>query len=181
MNDQLLIHWKLLCRPAFCRPHNRKLFNFKRIRQCACQLMLVAGFECMVSGDLAPSLGETENKFCLTKFPNDLFKIKKIDLTPESFWWPFLLSPRRHFVDFHCQITAITCDPPLLHFLDQKVLFQNPKFLLRTVFSQFVLCLTSDNSSSQNIGGTDACAVPHLEFCGTFPRKSPALRPCSSA
>jgi len=27
-------------------------------------------------------------------------------------------------------------------------------------FSQFLLCLTSNNSSSRNIGGTDAWAVP---------------------
>jgi len=40
-----------------------------------------------MGGYLAPSLGGTEkfeNKFCHTKFPNDLF-CKKIDLTPENF------------------------------------------------------------------------------------------------
>ena len=44
------------------------------------------------------------------------------------------------------------------HFLDQKPVFHNKTFFL---FSQFVLYLTSNNSTSQNIGGTNAWAVPH--------------------
>jgi len=42
---------------------------------------------------------------------------------------------------------------PFSFFLGQKLLFDNLKFLVKTVFSQFVLCLTSNNSSSQNIEG----------------------------
>src|SRR6218665_2474 len=33
-------------------------------------------------------------------------------------------------------------------------------------FTLFVLSRTSDNTTSQNIGGTDAWAVPHLKFLG---------------
>src|SRR6218665_394370 len=51
-----------------------------------------------------------------------------------------VFSHRRYFVDFHCKITGITGDP-FLPFLYQKLLFHNPKFLLKTVFSQFILCL----------------------------------------
>ena len=40
-------------------------------------------------------------------------------------------------------------------FLTKKLDFRK-KILLDTFFSQFVLCLTSNNSTSQNIGGTDA-------------------------
>src|SRR6218665_320940 len=52
-------------------------------------------------------------------------------------------SQRRCFVDDDCKITGITGDPLFFLFFRayQKLLFHNPKFLLKTVvFSQFVLC-----------------------------------------
>src|SRR6218665_3653929 len=51
-------------------------------------------------------------------------------------------------------------------FLHQKLLFHNPNFLLQTVFSQFELCLTSNNNNSQNIRGTDTWALPPQIFFG---------------
>ena len=45
-----------------------------------------------------------------------------------------------------------------------KSLYFRKNFSLRPFLSQFVLCLTSSNSTSRNIGGTDAWAVPHLKF-----------------
>src|SRR6218665_2090699 len=40
-------------------------------------------------------------------------------------------------------------------------------------FTLFVLSRASDNTTSQNIGGTDAWAVPHLKFRGRPPRSPP--------
>src|SRR6218665_450401 len=54
---------------------------------------------------------------------------------------------------FHAQKFLITLVPISL-------LFHNPKFFLDIVFSHFVLFLASNNSSSQNIGGTDAMTPP---------------------
>ena len=58
-----------------------------------------------------------------------------------------------------------------------------PKQLLDSCFifkllSLFLLSRASDNTTSQNIGGTDAWAVSHLKFCwGTFPPVPLGLRP----
>src|SRR6218665_1342752 len=52
-------------------------------------------------------------------------------------------------------------------------------------FTRFILSRASDNTSSQNIGGTNAWAVPHLKFWGgpsaPVPPRSPPLlyRPTS--
>src|SRR6218665_1159310 len=43
----------------------------------------------------------------------------------------------------------------------------------------FLLSHASDNTTSQNIGWTDAWAVPHLQFWRDRPPQSPlSLRPC---
>src|SRR6218665_10496 len=47
-----------------------------------------------------------------------------------------------------------------------------------TFFTLFILSRASDNTTSQNIGGTDAWAVPHLKFWGNRlpqPPRSPPL------
>ena len=54
-------------------------------------------------------------------------------------------------------------------FDDQKPLFQNKKFLLEFFFSQFVLYLTSNNSTSRNIGGQMHGPSPYLKFGGQSP------------
>jgi len=52
--------------------------------------------------------------------------------------------------------------PPSLYFTT-KHSFETP------FFSQFVLCKASDNTTSQNIGVTDAWVVPNLKFLGDRP------------
>src|SRR6218665_939490 len=55
------------------------------------------------------------------------------------------------------------------HFLTRKTQF----------FTLFMLSRTSDNTTSQNIGGTNAWVVPHLKFFGgTVPPVPLGLRPC---
>src|SRR6218665_1209253 len=55
------------------------------------------------------------------------------------------------------------------HFLTRKTQF----------FTLFMLSRTSDNIASQNIGGTNAWAVPPTSnFGGTVPRPPLGLRPC---
>src|SRR6218665_4039724 len=56
----------------------------------------------------------------------------------------------------------------------EKPLFQKNNSLM----TPFVLSCTSDNTTSQNIRGTNAWAFPHLTFWGTVLRVSLCLRPC---
>jgi len=46
-------------------------------------------------------------------------------------------------------------------------------------FTLFMLSRAFDNTTSQNIGGTNAWVVPHLEFWGTVSPVPLGLRPCS--
>src|SRR6218665_2453791 len=67
-------------------------------------------------------------------------------------------------------------------FLYEKVLFQNKKFLHNTFFKS-VRTFTvhaSDNTTSRNMGGTDAWAVPPPQIFGGDRPPSPTLglRPC---
>ena len=52
----------------------------------------------------------------------------------------------------------------VIYVLSHKKTLFHTKFLDDTFFTQFVLSHASDNTTSQNIGGTDAWAVPHLKF-----------------
>src|SRR6218665_1318185 len=45
------------------------------------------------------------------------------------------------------------------------------------VFTLFLLSRPSDNTTSQNIGGTDEWAIPHLKFGGASPQFPVGLRP----
>src|SRR6218665_1843307 len=74
---------------------------------------------------------------------------------------------------FPCKIT----DESLPFFLFDQKLFNNPKFLLKTGFSHFVLCLISNIGSFQNISGTNAWAIPHLKFFGRGTVPSPLKSP----
>ena len=52
-------------------------------------------------------------------------------------------------------------------------------FFMTPFFTLFVFSRASDNTTSENIGGTDAWAVPHLKFLGgPFPQFPLGLRPC---
>ena len=55
-------------------------------------------------------------------------------------------------------------------FLTKNLNFGQKYSSLTPFLSQFVLCLTSHNSTSQNIGGTDAWAVHTSNFGGTVPQ-----------
>ena len=51
-----------------------------------------------------------------------------------------------------------------------------------TPFCQFVLCYASNNTTSREIGRTDAWAVPPPQiFGGPFPQFPLSLRPCVTA
>ena len=53
-------------------------------------------------------------------------------------------------------------------------------YLIKTI-SPLHLSHASNNTTSQNIGGTDAWAVPALNFWGTVPQSSLGLRTCKGA
>ena len=142
MNKRKLIDWL------------NKFVTFMPISQSINQIM---------GGDLAPSLKDGN------KFAEKIFE------------WPFLgknfiLTPK-FSDDLFIVIDCILC--PLIvsaawnliggiynPFLDQKPIFHNNKIPLHTFFTQFVLWLTSDNSTSRNIVGTDALVVPTSNLGG---------------
>src|SRR6218665_2607194 len=119
-----------------------------------------------MGGDLAPNLGGT-NKFFRgpisgnisifrLKISDDLFLV--IDLVLRIF--PFFSHIFRMFTMFN-----VVYD----HFVTRKTPF----------FTLFILSCTSDNTASQNIGGTNAWAVPPPQiFGGTVPQSPLGLRPC---
>src|SRR6218665_2729821 len=120
-----------------------------------------------MGGDLAPNLGGGTKKFLCgpisekmsifrLKISDDLFLV--IDLVLRIF--PFFSHIFRMFTMFN-----VVYD----HFLTRKTPF----------FTLFILSRTSDNTASQNIGGTNAWAVPHLKFWGgTVPPSPPRSPPC---
>src|SRR6218665_182798 len=78
------------------------------------------------------------------------------------FFFKFSLSHFRFFISLLCKVSCITL-------LDDK----NPNFLKQFLDDTFLFCsyfrTHPDNTTSQNIGGTDAWAVPHLKFGGDRP------------
>ena len=96
-----------------------------------------------------------------------------------KFFYVLAFSHRPHFV---CLLPVSTVwnliyntyDP----FLHETPLYQNKKFLHHTFFSHFILCHASNNTTSRNIGGTDAWAVPPPQIFGeTFPPFPPPKSP----
>ena len=61
-------------------------------------------------------------------------------------------------------------------FFTRKTTISENNSLMTPFFILFVLSRASDNTT-QNIGGTDAWAVPHLKFWGTVPPIPLGLRP----
>jgi len=101
-----------------------------------------------------------------TKFSNDLF-VEKIPFYRPKFLTTFFSHRSILSVSTVLNRKYNIYDP----FSLQKTSISQKMFSSFTpCFSQLVLCLTSNNSTSQNIGGTDAWAVPHLKFEGTFPQ-----------
>src|SRR6218665_1061204 len=113
-----------------------------------------------MGGDLAPNLGGTKQIFrgpisgkisiFRVKISEDLFLV--IDLVLRIF--PFFSYIFRMFT-----MLNVVYD----HFLTRK-----PPF-----FTLFILSRTSDNTTSQNIGGINAWAVPYLKFLGDRPPSPP--------
>src|SRR6218665_2477310 len=127
-----------------------------------------------MGGDLAPNFGGTKKIFrgpisgkmfifrvkmsiLRVKISDDLFLV--IDLVLWIF--PFFSHIFRIFT-----MLNVVYD----HFLTRKTPFS----------TLFILSRTSDNTTSQNIGG-DQCMgrLPHLKFWGTIPPRSPPLHTCT--
>jgi len=115
-------------------------------------------------------------KISRAKFSNDVFW-EKIQFFRPKFLTTFLFS--HHQLYFVC-LLSVTIFWNLIHniydpFLGTKFLTKNLDFRtknssLTPFFRQFVLCLTSESSTSQDI--------PHLKFCGAVPpvpSKSPPM------
>src|SRR6218665_2022793 len=89
--------------------------------------------------------------------------------------FPFL------FPDFQylllCSMSYMTLCP----LLTRKTNISEKNSLMTRFFTLFVLSRASDNTTSQNIGGTDAWAVPPPQILGVRPtsppRSLPLLRP----
>ena len=124
----------------------------------------------IVGGDLAPSLGDENifgdpNFLRMTVFEN---RKTKFHFTAQNFWRLFF-SHRPLFCRFFCLFSVstvlnliyrpITYITLFLTKILTKHLDFRQKFLIDILFCQFVLFLISDNSTSQNIGGTDTWAL----------------------
>ena len=122
------------------------------------------------------------------RFLNDNFFAKNFHSHGQNFWWPFF-SHWSGFSDFpflfpdfpylyyvKCRRLQCIYDP----FPTRKTTISVKNSFMTPFFTLFVLSRASDNTTSQNIEGTDAWAVPHLKFFwGTVPqspfRSSPLL------
>src|SRR6218665_789767 len=62
-------------------------------------------------------------------------------------------------------------------FLTKNLDFRTNNSSFTPLFTQFVVCLTSNNSTSQNIGGRMHGPTPHLKFGGVPPLHPLSLRP----
>src|SRR6218665_109437 len=113
-----------------------------------------------MGGDLAPNLGGTKKIFLRpnlkkisifrVKISDDLFLV--IDLVLRIF--PFF----SHIFRLFTMLNVV-----YEHFLTRKTQF----------FTLFMLSRTSDNTTSQNIGGTNAWAVPPPQILGGPSPQSP--------
>src|SRR6218665_2723743 len=121
-----------------------------------------------MDGDLAPSLEDGAN------LGGAKFSKRISILTPKIY--DDVFSHRNYFVCFFC--LSLLSEIGYITYMTQEPRFQNNTFLLDTFFSQFVLCLTSNNSTSQNIVGTDTWVVHQPQILGgPFPKppKSPPV------
>src|SRR6218665_1725466 len=119
--------------------------------------------EARMGGDLAPNLGGTKKFF---RGPiSGKISIFRVKISDDLF-----SSHRPGSSDFSHIFRMFTMLNVVYdHFLIRKTQF----------FTLFMLSRTSDNTTSQNIGGTNAWAVPHLKFWGDRSPQSPlGLRPC---
>src|SRR6218665_1753563 len=73
-------------------------------------------------------------------------------------------------------VLNVIYDPHMSFSSKEKPLFQK-RLPLGHFFTLFVLSRASDNTTSQNIGGTDAWAVPTSNFWGDRPPSPPRSPP----
>ena len=120
--------------------------------------------------------------FSRTKISEWRFYRKNVHFHCQNFWWLFLVIDQVFRIfPFVSQIFRIfyyvKC--PIWPFPHKNNhLFQKRIPLWHLFFTLFILSRASDNTTSQNIGGRDAWAVPHLKFWGTVapsPPRSPPL------
>jgi len=138
-------------------------------------IVIVVSLVGTMGGDLAPSLGNGE------KFVEWPFLGKKFHLTPkilltffshlviDLFLLPFpclcCLTAWHHLIFWYNICHSFLYDKRLFH------ITKNFRFFL------FVLSHVSSISTSPNIRGTDAWAVPTSNFWGTVPQSPLCLRP----
>src|SRR6218665_3265701 len=80
--------------------------------------------------------------------------------------FPFLFPDFLYLYYVKCRIRPVY-DP----FLTRKTTISEKNSFMTLFFTLFVLSRASNNTTSQNIGGTDAWAVPHFKFLrGTAPQ-----------
>src|SRR6218665_1003142 len=102
------------------------------------------------------------------KFLNDVFGGEKFPFSRQKFLMTFFIDQIFQIFPFFFQMF------PMFAMLD--VIFD--PFLTRKtpLFTLFILSRASDNTTSLNIGGTNAWAVPHLKLWGAVPPRSPPLQ-----
>src|SRR6218665_1574878 len=113
-----------------------------------------------ISGDLALSWGGNGKSFCRPNFRMTFFK-EKIH---------FLVVDRILSVFTVWNLIYNIYGP----FLDENPLFHRKYSFVTPFFNQFILSHASENTTTRNIGGTDAWAAPHHKFWETVPL---SLRP----
>jgi len=112
------------------------------------------------------------SNFSRTKISEWRFFRKNFHFHAQNFGWPFF-SHRPGFSDF----PFLFPDCPYLYYIKwlnvvydpfhtRKTTIFRKEFRYDTFFTLFVLSRASDKTTSQNIGGTDSWAVPHLKFWG---------------
>ena len=100
------------------------------------------------------------------RFLNDVILGKNFHFHGQNFWWPFF-SHRPGLSDFpflfpdFSYLCCVKCR--IITTLSSQ---EKPLFLDDTFFTLFVLSRASDNTTYQNIAGTDAWAVPTSNFFG---------------
>src|SRR6218665_901094 len=142
------------------------MFSEKCAVVCIVNWWIARFWAVVMGGDLAPNLGGTKN-FCCGPISGkiSIFRVKflmtfflVIDLVLRIF--PFF----SHIFHMFTMLNVVYD-----HFLTRKTQF----------FTLFMLSRTSDNTTSQNIGGTNAWAVPPPQILGDRSPQSPlGLRPC---
>jgi len=106
------------------------------------------------------------------------FSERNLNFSGQNFWWPFFKSLTRFFgfslpfPRFSVSFTMfnVVYDP----FLTRTTTISEKNSFMTPFFTLFVLSRASENTTSQNIGGTDAWAVPPPQIFGlTVPHSPP--------